>query len=896
MSAAEAGPDKTPLAHYKIGREIGAGSFAKVYLGSINARPNAAVAIKSVLRSKLTKKLLENLESEISILKGIKHRHIVQLLDITDTGSYIHLVMEYCPLGDLSYFIKKRDKLSQENQAPLLRDIARRYPNTLGAGLHDSLVRHFLKQLASALEFLRSKNLMHRDVKPQNLLLKPPLLEASPQSIIGLPDLPVLKLADFGFARYLQTASMAETLCGSPLYMAPEILRYEKYDATADLWSVGTVLYEMLVGKPPFRAQNHVELLRKIDKNDDVIKFPSEVPLDAGIQELIRALLKRNPRQRMTFEAFFTHPVVCEPMIPIQAYSIHVEGGRDSSAASERSQPLLMPTRQPRQDGTHISIPSPAFITDLIPVNTPPVESIGMQPLTVTKRPEDQAIGEQRPDPSPRSAFARRESHSANGANLPRSLGQRAASPLERRISQRGQTDVVVPVGSRRSSHSSDQERARHVAAASSWKQPQGPSYGSSYGSQLERERQGYTAGGGYSHSPSEAETEYVVIEKKSVEVNAMADALAYGQQQHQQGLRRMYSHSPRQHQQPVHRSPSSSSSHSLSAMQVQQQANHATVQALAIAERRLGSSPTSAITKALSIAGQRLFGGGSPPAWLETMVHHGRRLPYAGSKAGGYAQSLMRQGATLYRGDQLGLWHGSDEALSGEEEKVLQEIQAIAAKSAVVYEFAELKLGQLIPPPTSSSRSSELAVDASLLTNEAIVSLCEEAMVLYLKSLALQQMIIDTVQRFMSSENFPGAGPKLTAVVSWTRERYNEVLEKAEYLERKKRTTLQLARPDHPFEDISAERLLYDRALELSRGAAVCEMAGEDLGQCEGDYEMSVLMLEAILETGSSGVQEGGMEQDDREAIERWVGLTRKRLDMLRRKLDALGNGAPAG
>jgi len=69
---------------------------------------------------------------------------------------------------------------------------------------------------------------------------------------------------------------MAETLCGSPLYMAPEILRYEKYDAKADLWSVGAVLYEMAIGKPPFRAMNHIELLKKIE-HTKAIKFPDEV-------------------------------------------------------------------------------------------------------------------------------------------------------------------------------------------------------------------------------------------------------------------------------------------------------------------------------------------------------------------------------------------------------------------------------------------------------------------------------------------------------------------------------------------------------------------------------------------------------------------------------------------
>jgi serine/threonine-protein kinase ULK/ATG1 len=120
---------------------------------------------------------------------------------------------------------------------------------------------------------------------------------------------------------------MAETLCGSPLYMAPEILRYEKYDAKVDLWSIGAVLYEMAVGRPPFRAQNHVELLRKIEKGEDRIKFPDEktsaeiqkdaaagggepaTPVDEDIKALIRKLLKKNPENRMPFQDLFESDV-----------------------------------------------------------------------------------------------------------------------------------------------------------------------------------------------------------------------------------------------------------------------------------------------------------------------------------------------------------------------------------------------------------------------------------------------------------------------------------------------------------------------------------------------------------------------------------------------------------
>ena len=160
---------------------------------------------------------------------------------------------------------------------------------------------------------------------------------------------PLLKVADFGFARSLPNAMMAETLCGSPsvflnalalrlprlnasppprLYMAPEILSSQKYDAKADLWSVGTVLYEISVGKPPFRAANHLELLRRIE-NSKGIKFPDEDPnhqprpgedppqvVPPDVKALIRALLRRNPAERASFEEFFKSEAMTNSKFP----------------------------------------------------------------------------------------------------------------------------------------------------------------------------------------------------------------------------------------------------------------------------------------------------------------------------------------------------------------------------------------------------------------------------------------------------------------------------------------------------------------------------------------------------------------------------------------------------
>ncbi|KAJ2969505.1 hypothetical protein NQ176_g8626 [Zarea fungicola] len=234
------------IGSFVIDKEIGKGSFAQVYMGW-HKESKAAVAIKSVELARLNKKLKENLYGEIQILKTLRHPHIVALHDCIDSSTHINLIMEYCELGDLSLFIKKRDKLITH---PATHELARKYPSTPNSGLNEVIIRHFLKQLASAIEFLRDRSYIHRDIKPQNLLLTPaasfreqrgvPILEASRESMIaplGLASLPTLKIADFGFARVLPSTSLADTLCGSPLYMAPEILRYERYEAKSDLWS-----------------------------------------------------------------------------------------------------------------------------------------------------------------------------------------------------------------------------------------------------------------------------------------------------------------------------------------------------------------------------------------------------------------------------------------------------------------------------------------------------------------------------------------------------------------------------------------------------------------------------------------------------------------------------------
>lgn len=205
----------------------------------------------------------------------------------------------------------------------------------------------------------------------QNLLLNPaPPEELAKGHPIGVP---ILKVADFGFARSLPNTMKAETLCGSPyvlrfipvvchpkhpirLYMAPEILRYESYDAKADLWSVGAVLYEMSVGKPPFRAQNHVELLKKIEQSKGV-RFPDEElsrtsshsthakpneppVVRPDIKDLIRTLLKRQPSERASFQEFFKSPALANCKFPRPI----------ANSASHPSTLATVPSSQPDDD------------------------------------------------------------------------------------------------------------------------------------------------------------------------------------------------------------------------------------------------------------------------------------------------------------------------------------------------------------------------------------------------------------------------------------------------------------------------------------------------------------------------------------------------------------------
>ncbi|KAM1049495.1 hypothetical protein ACFX2C_028595 [Malus domestica] len=197
---------------YLVGRQIGSVSFSVVWHAHLRVH-GTEVAIKEITTGWLNKKLYESLMSEIFILKKINHPNIIRLHDIIEVPRKINLVLEYCRGGDLSMFIQRHGKVLE------------------------ALAEHFMQQLVAGLQMFRDSNLIHRDLMPQNLLLS------------TNDNNSVLKIVDLGFTRSLQPQGLAETLCGSPLYMAPEIMQPQKYDAKVDLWSVGAILFQLVTGR-----------------------------------------------------------------------------------------------------------------------------------------------------------------------------------------------------------------------------------------------------------------------------------------------------------------------------------------------------------------------------------------------------------------------------------------------------------------------------------------------------------------------------------------------------------------------------------------------------------------------------------------------------------------------
>ncbi|KAL0979482.1 hypothetical protein UPYG_G00185680 [Umbra pygmaea] len=295
---------------------IGHGAFAVVFKGRHKERHDLEVAVKCINKKNLAKSQ-SLLGKEIKILKELKHENIVGLLDFKEMAGCVYLVMEYCNGGDLAEYLHSKGTLKEDT------------------------IRFFLLQIARAMKVLKERGILHRDLKPQNILL------CHPGGCRSSPNNTCIKIADFGFARHLQCNAMAATLCGSPMYMAPEVIMSHNYDAKADLWSIGTIVYQCLTGNAPFYATSPQELRLFYERNRDL--KPS-IPREASghLKNLLLGLLQRNQTKRMDFDEFFQHPFLestssIKKSSPVPMPSYPSSGSASSSASSSSTFPMTSP-------------------------------------------------------------------------------------------------------------------------------------------------------------------------------------------------------------------------------------------------------------------------------------------------------------------------------------------------------------------------------------------------------------------------------------------------------------------------------------------------------------------------------------------------------------------------
>ncbi|RVW94143.1 CBL-interacting serine/threonine-protein kinase 6 [Vitis vinifera] len=254
--------DYSSLLHgkYELGRLLGHGTFAKVYHAR-NLRNGESVAMKVVAKDKVIKVgMMEQMKREISVMKKVSHPNIVQLHEVMASKSKIYLAMEYVRGGELFSKIAK-------------------------GRLREDAARSYFQQLISAVEFCHSRGVFHRDLKPENLLLD---------------EQGNLKVTDFGLcalSEHLKQDGLLHTACGTPAYVAPEVIAKRGYDgAKADIWSCGVILFVLMAGFLPFQDDNLIAMYKKIYRGD--FKCPPWFTPEA--RRVVCRLLDPNPNTRIT--------------------------------------------------------------------------------------------------------------------------------------------------------------------------------------------------------------------------------------------------------------------------------------------------------------------------------------------------------------------------------------------------------------------------------------------------------------------------------------------------------------------------------------------------------------------------------------------------------------------
>eukprot|EP00042_Codosiga_hollandica_P028233 m.146959 g.146959 ORF g.146959 m.146959 type:complete len:356 (-) comp52719_c0_seq2:108-1175(-) len=255
---------------YKFGKVLGTGNFAEVKL-AVHRETNKKYAVK-IINKALCAGKEDMIETEIAVLKKVQHKYIVGMLEEFDTPDKLYLILDYVEGGELFDRIVEEGNFTEVDASRIMR------------------------QMTEAIQYLHELGIVHRDLKPENLLFA----TKEPQSDI--------LVTDFGLAKLIDDQVALKTACGTPNYVAPEILLQKGYGKQVDVWSLGVILFILLCGYPPFYDENDAVLFEMIMKGkfdfDD--RYWHEVSADA--KDIIRRILVVNPTNRFTTQQILAHP------------------------------------------------------------------------------------------------------------------------------------------------------------------------------------------------------------------------------------------------------------------------------------------------------------------------------------------------------------------------------------------------------------------------------------------------------------------------------------------------------------------------------------------------------------------------------------------------------------
>lgn len=312
---------------YTLIKKLGEGTFGEVYL-TTKENSNDLYATKLIDKSIITKNNSMNyLKNELKILKSINHPNIIRLYKAKESKTHYFFIFEYCNYGTLSSFINLYLKDNQSNKR----------------ALPEMICYKLFKEIVHAVNYLHSNNIIHRDLKPDNIILHyNGLVENNIDNIdndIGFdynyknqkdlnqdssqkPDLKNninidnlhIKIIDFGFARFTYDNELLTSTLGSALHMDPRILKkmkkienfnYNGYNKDADIWSLGCILYEMVIGYTPFNSLSYEDLFKKLDLGKFYI--PVNLNLSYDIIDLINGMLRSDIKRRLTITNIVDH-------------------------------------------------------------------------------------------------------------------------------------------------------------------------------------------------------------------------------------------------------------------------------------------------------------------------------------------------------------------------------------------------------------------------------------------------------------------------------------------------------------------------------------------------------------------------------------------------------------